>query len=131
VDRRGFIRRAGAALATVLAAPLFIPSDRLVFGVPKLILPTIYGDGIHDDTAAIQAMLDRGGTILLAGGSYRLTNTLTFSPRTPLNGGHFIADGITGAVFDFGTEVRDVAITNIRLDANGAAVIEHRMEAAQ
>jgi hypothetical protein len=35
VDRRSFLRRAGAAALTVVAAPLFIPSERLDFGVPK------------------------------------------------------------------------------------------------
>ena len=32
---------------------------------------TLYGDGIHDDTAAIQAMLDLGGTVKISDGAYR------------------------------------------------------------
>jgi hypothetical protein len=35
MDRRSFLKRAGAAALAVVAAPLFIPSERLEFGVPK------------------------------------------------------------------------------------------------
>ena len=41
MNRRSFLKRAGAATLAVVAAPLFIPSERLDFGVPKqrLIVP--------------------------------------------------------------------------------------------
>lgn len=35
MDRRGFLKRVGATTLAVVAAPLFIPSCRLDFGVPK------------------------------------------------------------------------------------------------
>lgn len=35
--RRAFLKTAGAALVTAVAAPLFIPSDRLDFGVPRAV----------------------------------------------------------------------------------------------
>jgi hypothetical protein len=38
--------------------------------------PSPSGDGVADDTAAIQQMIDRGGVIELATGRYRLTQTL-------------------------------------------------------
>lgn len=34
MNRRGFLRRAGAAVIAAVAAPLYIPSERLDFGVP-------------------------------------------------------------------------------------------------
>lgn len=92
VGRRGFFARAGAALVAAVAAPLFIPSERLEFGVPKLILPPepalvpvtdiVIGGEVTleslivstvcpaDDTARLQAMLDRGGHIDLAGQTF-------------------------------------------------------------
>lgn len=35
MNRRSFLKRAGAATLAIVAAPLFIPSERLDFGVPK------------------------------------------------------------------------------------------------
>lgn len=39
MNRRSFLKRAGAAALIVVAAPLFVPSERLELGVPKLIVP--------------------------------------------------------------------------------------------
>ena len=35
MNRRGFLKRAGASALAVVAAPLFIPAERLAYGVPK------------------------------------------------------------------------------------------------
>ena len=35
ISRRTFLRAAGSALVVAVAAPLFIPGDRLAFGVPR------------------------------------------------------------------------------------------------
>lgn len=35
MNRRSFLKRAGAATLAIVSAPLFIPSERLAFGVPK------------------------------------------------------------------------------------------------
>jgi len=37
------------------------------------------GDGVTDDTAAIQAAIDNGGALFFPAGEYRITNTLTVS----------------------------------------------------
>jgi hypothetical protein len=84
-DRRGFMLSSGAML----------------FAQPKLImspLPLLYGDGEHDDTAALQALftgqpvkaattgdtflpLYKDGWAMLKGGSYKLSEPLKPSVR--------------------------------------------------
>jgi hypothetical protein len=39
MNRRSFLRRAGAAALAVVAAPIFIPAERLDFGVPRPLAP--------------------------------------------------------------------------------------------
>lgn len=46
---------------------------------------TLYGDGVHDDTAAIQALLDRAGDVRLPDGHYCITRPLIIHDNT-----HFI-----------------------------------------
>ncbi|MBE6929472.1 MAG: hypothetical protein E7463_04260 [Ruminococcaceae bacterium] len=64
----------------------------------------LYADGIHDDTAAIQAMLDRRGTVELPDGTYLITAPLIIHDNT-----HFklaqtahlrLADGANCALLD-------------------------------
>ena len=43
-----------------------------------------YGDGIHDDTEAIQAMLDRCGTVCIPDGRYLITKPLIIHSNTHL-----------------------------------------------
>lgn len=95
MDRRGFLKRAGAAALTVMAAPLSIPSERLDVGVPrqKIVLPeTETGDWIRgegrryvaapgDDTLSIQGLIDAvaasgGGTIRMPTGTYRVSRPI-------------------------------------------------------
>ena len=50
-----------------------------------------FGDGIHDDTAAVQGALDAasaagGGVVLVPQGTYRLTETLTVHSRLSIQG---------------------------------------------
>lgn len=44
----------------------------------------LYGDGIHDDTAAIQAMLDMCGTVRIPDGRYLITKPLIIHSNTHL-----------------------------------------------
>ena len=44
----------------------------------------LYGDGIHDDTAAIQAMLDRCGTVRVPDGFYLISKPLMIHSNTHL-----------------------------------------------
>jgi hypothetical protein len=49
------------------------------------------GDGVTDDTLAIQAALDTGGNIIVPPGSYLVSDTLSFSVQATqvFGGGHF------------------------------------------
>ena len=57
------------------------------------------GDGVTDDTAAIQAAIDaltpNGGQLLIPAGTYRLNSTLTYAnpASTDMNGISFMGDG--------------------------------------
>ena len=44
--------------------------------------PILYGDGIHDDTAAVQAMLDKGGRVFLPDGRYLISAPLIIHSNT-------------------------------------------------
>jgi hypothetical protein len=84
VSRRFFL---GGALAVAGASSL--PSRLLAAA------PVIYGDGIHDDTAGLQAALAgrpfqvaknglvfrRGGTLFLSQGNFKLSDTLRITDR--------------------------------------------------
>ncbi len=58
----------------MLSAPLAAVA---VFMAPRV--PQLVGDGIADDTAALQALFDSGKTFHLDGGTYRLTRHLDMS----------------------------------------------------
>jgi hypothetical protein len=73
MDRREFLRRAGVAVAALAVAPAAV----LETEVP----PRIYGDGIHDDAAALQWHLDHAGGLRLEGGTYRIGQTVVLRPQ--------------------------------------------------
>ena len=89
VSRRSFL---GGALALVAATQL--PGKAFASA------PTLYGDGIHDDTAALNALLagkpfrlagngvyavNREGYIFLSGGMFRISNTIhVMRPNTTI-----------------------------------------------
>ena len=76
MNRRNFLKSM-VSLAVVAALPKVILVDE-IFNAP---LPLkLWGDGIHDDTAAIQAMIDaagRNGTVTLPKGVFKVTGSLT------------------------------------------------------
>jgi hypothetical protein len=98
VNRRSFLKLAAAApIAGALQLQLRTPLRRL------------YGDGIHDDTLALQQRLDRGG-LLLMGGYYRITDDLIFrdlgQPPSFISGCQFEFDDSSrqiGFVLDAGS----------------------------
>lgn len=63
LSRRGFL---GAMLAAA-AAPAIVKSDSLMrIVVPKPLLLTLWGDGLHDDAQAIQALIN-GKSVMFEG----------------------------------------------------------------
>lgn len=100
VSRRSFL---GGALALTAASSLPLKAFALA--------PTIWGDGIHDDTAGLQAALDgkpfrvvgegafvisRDGEVFIGNGTYRLTDTLRLrgSIRATLRNFHMRWDSL-------------------------------------
>ncbi len=79
MNRRSFLR--GLAAPAIVAAGSLMP----VRSIERFFLPTLYGDGVRDDTAAIQALIDgkpyiKNGLIVdsnvLSGGRFRLSNPI-------------------------------------------------------
>lgn len=48
----------------------------------------LYGDGIHDDTKALQALLDKGGTVNIPDGRYLISDSLVLHDDTCLRLSH-------------------------------------------
>jgi len=80
----------------------------------------LYGDGIHDDTRAIQTMLDRRGTVALPDGCYRITRPLIIHSNT-----HFrlserailrLADGANCSLLDNDGLYSDETNVNITVE---------------
>lgn len=103
LSRRGFLcGLAGAAAVAVLAVPV-------VELVARETLPRIVGDGIHDDTAGLQAAIDSKPfigdvkvievdgrrTVLLGNGEYRISKAMELVDVNDLtiDGGTLVAEG--------------------------------------
>lgn len=104
MNRREWLRNATLLAAGVIAADQLELLDRLAprslfaaWGSP----PKLWGDGIHDDTAALQwritdmiARLPAGGRLVLPHGTYRVGRTVTF----PYTRARYVVDG-SGSLF--------------------------------
>lgn len=118
MDRRGFLMSAGAAAASP-SAPTQGPSVHVQeFGA--------VGDGVADDTAAIQAALDAiggsgGGVVSLPRGTFRVTSQLSVRSGTTLRGvgSTSVIQADIGATDDSIVKmeaVSDVRISDLALD---------------
>ena len=125
VSRRLFL---GGALA--LAGAAVLAETEALASVPRIV-----GDGVHDDTAGLQALLNGApvriendvvsvpaeGVILLQAGTYLITNPLLIGrDNVHLSGGRLIA----GRDMHCMLEVRNAAnctLTGMYLDAAGHA----------
>lgn len=110
MDRRGFLRGLFAAPAIVAASSLMPINSRLLFDGP----PMLWGDGIHDDTAALQWMIDnaaRDSHINLGSKIYRLTGTVTAGKPIHLSGGTLhLNHGDVGFVIHDGSSVTNTRV---------------------
>lgn len=74
LQRRKFI----AGLGALFAAPAIVRASSLM--AVRATLPYLWGDGIHDDTRALQVRLDsasQSSPCYIIGGHYCVTDTLT------------------------------------------------------
>lgn len=122
MSRRGFLRGlAGAAAVAVLAVPV-------VELVAREALPRIVGDGIHDDTAGLQAavdgrpfisdvvrVIDVDGrrTVLLGEGEFRIGSAVELANvhDMTIDGGTLVAEG--DCAFNFKGMTRNVTVQNM------------------
>ena len=80
----------------------------------------LYGDGMHDDTAAIQAMLDRCGTVRIPDGCYLIRRPLIIHSNTHLILSQMatlrLADGANCSLLDNDGLYSDAANENITIE---------------
>lgn len=127
VSRRRFFQiAAGAAIAPV-AAKIVNP-----------LVPVLWGDGIHDDTSALQALLDGevvefanpsiangagwfGDTFRMPSGFFKISHTLKIGHKSKCeyNGNHsFLFTTDSQYVFELLDGCTDVAFTNWNINAD-------------
>lgn len=97
LNRRDFLRSAALVTAAMAIRPQHLLSADDV--------PVLYGDGVHDDTVAVQALLDRrpvryadsfrgrverdGESLTLRDGTFYVTSPVRIAPRTTLIGNYW------------------------------------------
>lgn len=83
MQRRRFLKAVAAMGVLAAIAP------QSLFAVAPA--PRLWGDGIHDDTAALQALLDCG-QVDLSQGTYRISGTLNLRSYNRIRNCHFRHD---------------------------------------
>ena len=80
----------------------------------------LFGDGIHDDTTAIQAMLDKRGEVVIPRGTYLITKPLIIHDDTHLkldsSAMLYLADGANCSLLDNDGLYTDVPNKNIIIE---------------
>lgn len=131
VSRRSFLRGAMALTAVTIAQPSMVLAS----------VPTIYGDGIHDDHAGLQALIDgkpfrvqneasafQASSGIIRGGTFAIGDTLVIRGNGILIDFNRIQSlpGFRGQYMVFVEKDAVGAITNCYFDARhvkGAAII--------
>lgn len=106
VGRRGLLSAAGLGLATGIVPAVAAGAEHLFPSAPprRMLSATefgVVGDGVADDSKALQAALDaafapggEGGFLLIPPGSYRVTRTLRIAPEFGAKGNITLHSGI-------------------------------------
>lgn len=142
LSRRGFL---GAMLAAA-AAPAIVKSDSLMrIVVPKPLLLTLWGDGLHDDAQAIQALINGksvtfegrefglhpGGAVHLPIGTFALGSALVMGDGSMLRGnGARLKATHKWTLIELKPNSKNVVISDLRLDrvpGGGANLLAIRM----
>ena len=108
LSRRGFLFGAAATLAVIRTPGLIMPIHEWV--------PRLWGDGIHDDTEALEAVLrhetvkDRSGvvqfdgnSVLVDGGHFKINRSVRWIQNNGLHSS-LMNSQINGGVIEFITE---------------------------
>lgn len=127
MDRRGFLRGMAGVLAAGLAPAVL--SSGVIMPIRQLIVPglILWGDGIHDDTAALQAFFD-GKPVCSPGGipfrgmmnnqTILVSATITINEDRQLLGGRIVKN----SVIRFEDTVSPVLQINASRDNSWASV---------
>ena len=137
LTRRGF---RGAMLAAA-TAPAFVKADSLMrLAVPRGMTQTaggllIWGDGIHDDTAALKAYM-RGERVvwaseplspftgLMRGGTFRITSKLVLADGAQLIGGRIDSREIKeGPALYVPNDVKSGVLKDITLECGDKGIV--------
>jgi hypothetical protein len=146
MNRRGFLKSmlaAGVAPYVVTSAGVLMPVRKIIGATPEETFAftqsgsgatartvqdalRLWGDGIHDDTAALQAWLDGKPVVdifglpvggVLSGGRYRVSKTVYIGPHQPdrlITGNIFEGQVKTGPMFHITPPPEDVPFTRLR-----------------
>ena len=131
MNRRGFLKvvfSAAAASAVPIALNKALRSPT----------PVIYGDGIHDDTAGLQAAFNgqdfvchkdlvsvSGDTVHLSGGTFLISKTIEVGGTRSLRATHIalktVPEFSDALVMNFSEGARDCSIEHLTLDTSQSA----------
>ena len=125
-SRRKFLLGAGAVVAS---AAIVKAANLMPLGM--LTVPKLWGDGVHDDTAALQWRADRAKPyedVVPAHGTYRVSETITYKGKTGLIIANctFIADKPLDCCLALDS-CRDVMITHVTFRNTNFAIREPRL----
>lgn len=122
------------------AAPAFVKSDSLMrIVVPKPMLLTLWGDGMHDDAPAIQALIDGrsvmfggrefgprpDGAIYLPSGTFAMGAAAVIGSDTKLLGGGSTVKALSSApLLEVKKGARNVQIHDLHFVSSGHSAFE-------
>lgn len=100
MNRRGFLRTLGQGTLLVAVAPAIVRVESLM-KLPARGGLILWGDSIHDDTLALQALIDRQKVLIantflvpqpgvLIGGSFLVSDTLLINRPVTFINNHFL-----------------------------------------
>ena len=127
MDRRTFLLGTASIAATVVAAP--------TFAAPR---QTLWGDGVHDDAPALNALM-RGEVVMtpagdaiadakISGGTYRMGSTLVLGDGADISNAEFMFEDGVPVFLDCTGGFRDVHVANSTFKPAGPRVLPwHRV----
>lgn len=139
LSRRGFL---GAMLAAA-AAPAIVKNENLMRIVaPRSLLLTLWGDGVHDDTQGIQALVN-GQTVVFGGrefgprpdgaiyfpsGTFAMGSAVVLASGANLFGNHAQFKALsTAPVFETKAGAQDVYLRDFNFVGLGRHAIEMKL----
>lgn len=124
MNRRSFLRGLFAAAPAIVAAPSLMKISSAIF------TPKLWGDGIHDDTVALQQLIDAAvpsGKVLIPAGEYLISRAIKFTGtgyQVDALGSNIIA-APTLAEPMVALAATDISLNGLSLDATKSKFVPH------